>query len=52
MELRCYTKNGSKMAINYFKLLDLAGSERQKKAKAEGNFRNNQINIEACMTNA
>ena len=28
MELRCYTKAGNNVKINYFKLLDLAGSER------------------------
>jgi len=28
MELKVYTVNGASVTINYFKLLDLAGSER------------------------
>jgi len=35
MELKCYTKNGNNYTVNYFKILDLAGSERVKKAMTE-----------------
>ena len=51
MELKVYTVNGASVTINYFKLLDLAGSERQKKAKAEGNYKNNTLNFDAVITN-
>ena len=50
MELKCYTKSGANVTVNYFKVLDLAGSERQKKAKAEGNFKK-VLNVDAVLNN-
>ena len=52
MELKLYTKDESDdtVTINSFKMLDLAGSERQEKTSAEPNFKGT-LNVSTVVNN-